>query len=96
MATHGKARERTIAALRNHKPFERSGFAMRAIEGKTSLSGRLPVEWLTRYRNTEIAYTVISYQTPIAWVTSDGQIYIPDESYSVTTSHHQGLCRVYL
>jgi hypothetical protein len=96
MATHGKARERTIAALQNRKPFHRSGFAMRAIEGKTSLSGRLPVGELIAYRKSEIAYTVISYQTPIAWVTTDGEVYVSQESYSVTTSHHQGLCRVYL
>lgn len=41
-------------------------------------------------------YVVWSYQTPIAWVTWAGSIVVPDEKYSVTTTHHQGLCDTYM
>lgn len=46
--------------------------------------------------NPEVRTWVYSYGTPIAWVMSDGTVVIPDHRYSVTTTHHQGLCRVYL
>jgi hypothetical protein len=96
MATHGKARDLTIDALRNRKAFKRAGFAMQGIEGKASSTGRLDAEYVKAYQDADVAYTVVSYATPIAWVTSDGKIVIPEDRYSPTTSNHQGLCRVYL
>lgn len=41
-------------------------------------------------------YVVYSYSTPIAWVTGFGEIEIPDHKYSVTTTHHQNMCRAWL
>lgn len=100
MATHGKARTDTINALVNRKPFNRSGFGMTAVAGAASSTGRLPDEYASQYRQAAgaqlIAYTVLSYATPIAWVTTSGMVVVPAESYSVTTSHHQGLARTYL
>jgi hypothetical protein len=100
MATYGRARELTIAALEGHKPFKRSGFAMQGVEGAVSSTGRMPEGSAGMYRDNAsedmIAYTVLSYATPIAWVTREGTVIIPDASYSNTTTHHQGLCRVYL
>lgn len=99
MATHGKARTSTIRALGNRKSFDRSGshgFSMRAIEGKVSHQGYMPWDEWVKYRDAEVTYTVISYSTVIAWVQSDGTVVIPDVRYSVTTSHHQSLCKVYL
>lgn len=100
MATHGKARERTIKDLQNRKPFKRAGFAMSAMEGGSSERGRMPEPYFTQYRLAcaagIVSYTVMSYGTPIAWCTSGGQTIIPEVSYSMTTSHHQSLCRVYL
>lgn len=100
MATHGRARQLTISALQNRKAFKRSGFAMQGIEGAALDSGRMPTEDAREYNNHanagQVAYTVLSYATPIAYVTKDGAVRIPDTSYSVTTTHHQNLCRVYL
>lgn len=100
MATHGRARELTISALSNRKAFKRSGFAMQGVEGAVSGTGRMPAGSANMYRaNAEVdmvAYTVVSYGTPIAWVTREGMVIIPDAKYSVTTTHHQNLCRVYL
>ncbi len=97
MATYGRARERTIAALTNHEPFARSGFAMSAIEGKdTRYTGRLPAEYVSQYDTADVIYTVYSYVTPIAWVNSDGYVTVPNVHYSPTTSAHQSLARAYL
>lgn len=100
MATHGRARELTIKALSNREPFKRPGFAMRGVEGAVSSTGRMPEGSAGMYRanadENMITYTVLSYATPIAWVTREGTVIIPDASYSNTTTHHQGLCRVYL
>lgn len=41
-------------------------------------------------------YVVWSYGTPIAWVSWSGSICIPDDRYSVTTTHHQNMCRAWM
>lgn len=59
-------------------------------------TGRLAAEWRSRLRedsNAGLAYVVFSYATPIAWVTLDGTVVVPDTKYSPTTSNHQGLVR---
>lgn len=100
MATHGAAREDTIRCLRSLTPFNRSSFAMTGMEGATTEMGRLDPEHREQYNkdatNNGIVYTVKSYATPIAWVTRSGQVRIPSQGYSTTTSHHQSLCRAYL
>ena len=100
MATHGRARELTISALSNRKPFSRPGFAMKGVEGASTSYGQLPKEILAEYEvyaaANNIFYTVLSYKTPIAWVTWNEKVVIPDVKYSVTTTHHQSLCRAYL
>lgn len=100
MATHGKARTSTIRALGNREPFKRNGFNMRGESGATFLKGYLPDAYWEQYStlasNGMITYTVLSYNTPIAWVTVSGTVVIPDVSYSATTTHHQSLCKVYL
>lgn len=84
--------------LARREPFTTYG-AMSA-DGYATPTGRLPNEWVTRYRaddrNPGIVYTVRSWATPIAWVRADGEVIIPDESYSRTTTRHQNLCRVWL
>jgi hypothetical protein len=98
MATHGKAREVTINALSNLKPFKRSGFAMKGIEGAVDTLGRLSNDMRALYKadSDNIKYTVVSYSTPIAWVLNDDSVRIPDDKYSVATTQHQGMCKVYL
>jgi hypothetical protein len=100
MPTHGRARQLTIAALENMKPFKRSGFAMSAVEGIALSTGRMPTEDAREYNNLanagQVVYTVLSWETPIAYVTKDGAVRIPDAGYSQTTTQHQSMCRVYL
>jgi hypothetical protein len=85
--------------LAKRESFESYG-AMTAVPFGGMSTGRMPAEWAKRYRDDTygvgVVYTVISYATPIAWVRSDGETVIPDESYSVTSSRHQNLCRAWL
>src|SRR5919197_3563197 len=82
--------------LAKREPFDSYG-AMSACGFAPASTGRLPADWAARYRADDrspgIAYTVRSYATPIAWVRTDGEIVIPDEGYSLTTTRHQNLCR---
>lgn len=56
-------------------------------------TGQLPKNLIDKMKAANPAYAVYSYKTPIAWTTTTGW-YIPDITYSVTTSHHQGVIRV--
>jgi hypothetical protein len=110
--SHGAAYERTVQALRERKPFRRSGYNMSAVEGCSSLHffGELPREWSHIYKmdagagwghdegnyGEGIVYTVLSYETPIAWVTRAGLVRIPNVKYSTTTTQHQWTCRAHL
>lgn len=94
MAIHGRNRDKIAAALVSNRPFD-VGNAMTAIEGKGG-EGRLPHNIAKEYRAADVVYTVYSYGTPIAWVLRGGRVRIPNLRYSVTTTNHQGLCRVYL
>jgi hypothetical protein len=80
-------------------PFRTHG-ALFAVMEDYPLYGRLPAEWRAKYRadilSPGVRYTVVSYQTPIAWVLADGAVVIPDVTYSLTTTRHQGQCRAWL
>lgn len=73
---------------------------MWADNGAVFMQGRMPENYWEGYstlaKNGMIAYTVMSYNTPIAWVTTSGTVYVPDLKYSNTTTAHQNLCKVYL
>ncbi len=88
-------RDRVADHIRRHEPFRYSGLALTAITGKGG-TGRMEDDDLTRYRADDVAYTVYSYATPIAWVTNTGQVRISRATYSVTTRQHIGICRVAL
>jgi hypothetical protein len=85
--------------LAKRAPFTTSG-ALRAVEGPVHETGRLPIEHVTRYRadlaDPGVTYVVISWATPIAWVRADGEVVIPDESYSMSTTRHQKVARAWL
>lgn len=71
----------------------------RIIHPDNATYGRLPQEWRERLISDikdNGVYVVYSYQTPIAWTKLDGKGVwtIPDESYSVTTTHHQNIVKV--
>ena len=86
-------------ALAHLLPFESHG-AMRAVPYAPSATGRLDAHWRWRYQDDQnapgIVYTVLSYDTPIAWIRADGKVGMPSVTYSSTTTRHQNLCRMWL
>lgn len=50
--------------------------------------GSLPTEFHESAGSA--TYTIYSYATPIAWLTSEGEWVQPAVRYSLTTSNHQG------
>lgn len=92
----------TREALMDREPFTTYG-ALSAVSGSVGSTGRLPQPWADQYRDNRdhITYTVMSYRTPIAWVTDDDTVVIPRElsgphkgapvKYSRTTTGHQGM-----
>jgi hypothetical protein len=82
-------------AIGNEEAFTTHG-ALSAVRGAVTYTGSLPGDWGGVYasfrRTNEIRYTVLSYETPIAWVTTSGDVYLPSVKYSRTTSAHQGRC----
>lgn len=88
-----------IAALAERKPFKTSG-SLRAVAGAADSTGQMEgtaaLEYSGDRLQNKIAYTVISYATPIAWVTTDGTVKIPADRYSSTTTQQQNLCQTYL
>lgn len=83
--------------LAQHAPFTTRG-GLWATCSPPAETGRLPAGWVERYRADVpcMAYVVVSYATPIAWVRDDGEVIIPDCPYTLTTSRHQQLCRIWL
>lgn len=89
--------------LRNREAF--TGNTMRAIrcEGADRDGDRLAhmgemyrSDFADELRGRSFDYVVFSYSTPIAAVTTNGEVIHNHASYSRTTSRHQGLTRAYL
>jgi hypothetical protein len=80
--------------LANLQPFTGNSLHSNRVDGGRWIdNGRMPSE--TRVPADAI-YVVWSYGTPVAWVTADGTVTVPDHRYSVTTSKGQGYCRAWL
>jgi hypothetical protein len=91
MALHGR---NTLKALQHGvdtlTPFTAGN--VKGVVGDTD-TGQMPDEIAQYYRVSAregaIAYTVLSYATPIAWRLIDGRWVQPVVRYSVTTTGHQ-------
>lgn len=97
--------------MENLKAFVDS-HSLHAFEGQINSQpgadiGILPRDWEDRYRadanraDGRIVYTVMSYETPIAWVVLGEHgipldVVIPKVFYSKMTSKAQACCRKYL
>ena len=81
-------------AIANRQPFRTP--SIHAIAGKVYSTGKLPNDWAGKYAFDDVAYTVLSYDTPIGWVTKGGEKVIPNVRYSETTTQHQYIVKVNL
>jgi hypothetical protein len=90
---HGKAGALTVRQALDAKIDFQSG-NMWAIGCRVDSMGIAPASVRDAYATAgKIVYTVMSWATPIAWVTSDGTVTVPEVAYSPTTARHQNLCR---
>lgn len=87
--------------IAHHRTFTCGNVSAREVRTELLNSGRLPKRWQERLAVDIIearevrayVYVVLSYGTPIAWVTSDRVVVIPDATYSTTTTKHQNMVR---
>lgn len=93
-------RDRIAECLASRQAFRNSTGSLRGEPcryGPTS-TGRLPAGLSRRDYEHDVhrsAYVVMSYATPIAWL-SGGMWVVPDVAYSHTTSRQQGMILVAL
>ena len=76
-------------------PFSNSSGTFRGIVGHPSTLGDLPYEWRNAFPRRGVLYTILSYDTPIAWLTEDGWT-VPPVRYSNTTTQQQGVVRAWI
>lgn len=95
MSMSEKTREEVALFLRSRKPFKRGNLSAEKF-GPFRTGGHLPAAEVIKMLRDEPTYIVYSYDTPIAWITTDGTAYVPDVTYSVTTTRHQRIVKEYL
>ena len=86
-----EGRARAAHLFTHLMPFANSNGTLRGEVGPAFRTGWLPGEYRESARSA--IYVVWSYDTPILWVTADGQEHLPSVRYSATTSKHQGVAR---
>ena len=64
------------------------------LNGKPELA--LYQDQAAMYGGDGVLYTVVSYETPVAWITWTDDVYVLERRFSATTSRHQNYCRVWL
>jgi len=75
--------------IKQRLPFRlKGGGSLSAVTEAPTYVGHLPDQFREAARSA--GYVVLSYATPIAWVT-DGEATVPDVGYSLTTGQHQYL-----
>jgi len=82
-----------VDALLKYAPFHNSTLTVKGYPntpGRYLFSSRLHDSYYDHVRMAD--YIILSYGTPIAWHRTDGW-FIPDETYSATTSKHQSYIR---
>jgi hypothetical protein len=78
------------AEIRGRRPFVAS--ALSGHEGSSGTGRMVPTD-AENYRNSDVSYTVKSYDTPIAWHDRRTGWQVPKTKHSSTTSRHQSIVR---
>ena len=89
-----KAWSKMIAA---RMPFDTYGSAMGTNLARQH-TGSMPEAWADVYKRDgeHIVYTILSYDTPIAWVLDDGTYVLIEDRITPTTARHQETARLAL
>lgn len=83
---------RRAAALREAVekavPFRNGNGNLRGFEGRHTSTGRLNPDEAHAYRTDDVIFTVVSFDTPIAWLRSNGRAHYVGQYMSPTTARH--------
>jgi hypothetical protein len=93
LKTSHDAKVRAGALVSERKPFSNSNGTFRGIVGRPDTFGWLPEKYRRIFDTNRVLYTIMSYDTPIAFLLGTGVWIVPAESYSPTTTIHQGVVR---
>jgi hypothetical protein len=96
LKTNMEARHRAGELVSQRLPFSNHTGSFRGIVGRPDTLGWLPEEWRKVWDKSRVMYTIMSFDTPIAWLKGTGEWVVPPVSYSTTTSRQQTIMRVYL
>lgn len=96
LKTSIKARERAGELVAKRQPFSNNTGSFRGIVGRPDTFGWLPDEYRRMWDSGRILYTIMSFDTPLAWLMGTGEWVVPDVYYSPTTSRQQTIVRVWL
>lgn len=87
----------TVHAITDRVTFRTYGALSGRMCEYMPYAGQLPAEFddkLSASFDDGPVFVVFSYATPIAWITADGTMTVPDTRYSVTTTRHQSAARM--
>lgn len=96
LKTNMAARHRAGELVSQRLPFSNTSGSFRGIVGRPSTLGWLPDEYRKKWDTSRVMYTIMSFDTPIAWLCGTGEWVVPAVSYSATTSRQQTIMRVWL
>lgn len=96
LKTSIEARQRAGELVSKRQPFSNHTGSFRGIAGRPDTLGWLPEEYRRMWDNARILYTIMSFDTPLAWLKGTGEWVMPDVSYSPTTSRQQTIVKVWL
>lgn len=83
-------RERLVELSNAGTAWHNATGSLRGVPGTNWETGRLPAEYRESFHRS--TYAVYSYATPIAWLSGTAW-FVPDVTYSSTTSRHQSFVR---
>jgi hypothetical protein len=88
-------KQRAGELVAKRKPFSNVTGSFRGFPGSPGTLGWLPEPWRSEFP-TRVSYSIMSWDTPMAWLTTDGYWVMPDVRYSQMTSVMQGTVRAWL
>jgi len=88
VGVYGALRPALREAVEQALPFQNANRSLRGFRGRHSGFGQLNDTEREQYAEDDVTFTVVSYDTPIAWLRADGTAYFVGQYFSPTTSRH--------
>lgn len=85
---YGRNREALREAVEKALPFRNGNGNVNGFHGRHHGIGRLNDTEAQQYRQDDVVFTITSFDTPIAWLRSDGTAHYVGQYFSPTTARH--------